>query len=105
MNSRSAEETLAAIERALAEESLGQSGKMHLSWLLVQHYGEAGDTEELRLTIHKMLNDGVADCEFPGAAHALCGKAQLGRCACTPSERLREGRAATRHFVVSTAYS
>jgi capsular polysaccharide biosynthesis protein len=61
VNSRSAEETLAAIERALAEESLGQSGKLHLSELLVQHYGEASDTRALRLTMHEMLNDGVAD--------------------------------------------
>jgi Glycosyltransferase 61 len=64
VNSRSAEETLAAIDLALAEESLGQSGKMHLTWLLVQHHGEAGDTERLRLTIHKMLDDGVTDSSF-----------------------------------------
>lgn len=64
MNARSAEETLAAIERALAEESLGQSGKMHLSWLLAQHHGEAGDIQRLGLTIHKMLDDGVADASF-----------------------------------------
>src|SRR5205823_1339532 len=62
MNSRSAEETLVAIERALADELLGQSGRTLLRGLLVQHYHVAGDTEALRLTIHKMLNDGVTDC-------------------------------------------
>ena len=61
--SRSTEETLAAIKRALAEESLGQSGRVLLRWLLVQHHREGGDTE-LRLTIHEMLNDGVANADF-----------------------------------------
>ena len=61
MHSRSAEATLAAIARALAEESLAQDGKVHLSQLLVQHYGEIGDTRTLRLMMHEMLKDGVTD--------------------------------------------
>jgi hypothetical protein len=61
MYSRSAEEALTAIARALAEESLGQDGKVHLSWLLIQHYGETGDTQTLRSAMQEMLDDGVTD--------------------------------------------
>ena len=61
MHSRSAEDALTAITRALADESLGQGGRVHLSQLLVQHYGETGDTRTLRLAMQEMLNDGVTD--------------------------------------------
>jgi hypothetical protein len=64
MQSRSAEDALTAIKRALAEESLGQSGKKHLGQLLLQHYGETGDTHTLRLAMHEMLNDGLTDSSF-----------------------------------------
>ena len=61
MHSRSAEDTLTAITRALADESLGQGGRVHVSQLLVQHYGETGDTRTLRLAMQEMLDDGVTD--------------------------------------------
>lgn len=61
MYSRSAEDAHSAIARALAEESLGQDGRLHLSWLLLSHYGETGDTQTLRRAMHEMLDDGVTD--------------------------------------------
>jgi len=61
MHSRSAEEALTAIAHALADDSLGEGGRVHLSQLLVQHYGETGDTQTLRLAMHEMLDDGVTD--------------------------------------------
>ena len=61
MHARSADDALTAIARALAEESLGLEGKVHLSQLLVQHHGETGDTQSLGLAMHEMLNGGVTD--------------------------------------------
>ena len=61
MHSRSAGEALTAVERALADESLGRGGRVHLSQLLLQHYGETGETEALRLAMHTMLDDRVTD--------------------------------------------
>ena len=62
-----------------------------------------GDTETLRLTIHEMLNDGVTDSRFLEESRSICGKAQLGRCACTSRSGLDGGGAATRRFLVSRA--
>jgi capsular polysaccharide biosynthesis protein len=61
MHSRSARDALSAIARALAEESLGQHGRVHLSSLLLSHYGDNGDTQTLRLLMHEILDDGVTD--------------------------------------------
>jgi capsular polysaccharide biosynthesis protein len=61
MHSRSIEETLTAITRALADETLGDGGRVHLSELLIQHHGETGDTQALRQAMHEMLDHRVTD--------------------------------------------